>query len=1252
MPELSDFLSSFDPQYTFSLENPVLMAEQGTSQTYFDGADVATIGFGHTGSNPIVGQEISFGEAVELGNKDIITAAQQILQDVNPEILGKLGQDAREALVDVVFNAGPLRNEAPKALEALNKGDFDTFMEEAFSADKGIVNVGGEPSAGLIQRRKSNEEKFMKGLPDVDNPPAGDPFAQLFFEHNPILTEDTSPLSADDLNFLINHTGQVGDPNSFRNILRGSIANANASLGKTVEIAGETFDMQDWEDFGAEMSKRATQEAVKFGQPEVASTFDIEDIGDIPAFIKFALAQAIPSMVAAMSTGLAGGTIGGAVAGPPGAAVGAVLGAFATSFALNTGELAREVEEQGGTDEANALTLGIGAFLGLLDVAGLTRVLKPVVSPFIKEVGVDALGDTLVKMGVGKGLAKGALEGIVAEGVTEGLQEATMLYSAAALTGNEIDPEELHRRVLDAVAIGSIAGATTGSMSGTVGTFLNNSEVKALQAEDERANKVLQKLIQSGELPNDTTLQDFYNLNGVAATSYALLDPDADSVVSVQNAHTRKGREPGFGRLLMEVVGGKGITLLDRAASFSPAMNTIRNSIVRKEGPEGQVGADLFETSEVRYSKWASSLLREMRKLKKEDLAQLPSVMRGHVIPEVDSTLDTVSRSINTLMAEVRDTGELSGLDIGLITNYFPRFYNVRALQKNPELQNELVTLAIQYGATPASARRTVKKIIKGQGIILGEDLIDLERFNNLDEVEQAIAEGKTFRGQRPGRTETQSKSPALENRRVFHFIPDEKLEKFLLNNPAEVLPEYLRQAAKRISYAELWGPREEKLKTKIVEAAAEMDEAGRPMTQVELNRIYDMNDAFLGLYKPITHLTTRRVNDVLTSANYITLLPISVLSMLQEPLIALTAGGKAFTSGVAKAIESTAVEPIRKVFRWGKNGNKHNSAEEVRQDLQDFGFALDRANAERLAATFGGQTQPEPALDDFERGIQKVTNTFFRLNLMGPFTKFFRNTSWTTGLNMVESRAKRLATNQAPPGSARFRQWREELRALGLNPQEAVDWVNRGGDRADAWFQNEAKMGAYRFTNGIVMHPTPANRPMWMNNPHFRLLSQLKGFQFVFGNTVIKRWFRNTFQSGALRGVPNAAGIAGVAILMTIVATMMNELREMLTYWDEDGNPRTKNHALGDKLWTGVQRSGFLGSTQFALDALTAHQFGAAPVDPLLGPSISRASGLLQGVSVLSIGGSPDKLRTELLKAIPGLSISPALREAIKDAL
>jgi hypothetical protein len=129
------------------------------------------------------------------------------------------------------------------------------------------------------------------------------------------------------------------------------------------------------------------------------------------------------------------------------------------------------------------------------------------------------------------------------------------------------------------------------------------------------------------------------------------------------------------------------------------------------------------------------------------------------------------------------------------------------------------------------------------------------------------------------------------------------------------------------------------------------------------------------------------------------------------------------------------------------------------------------------------------------------------------------------------------------------------------------------------------------RFTNDFVMMPRPTTKALWQSDPHFAFVSQLKSYQGTFGNTVGRRWLHKLAQarSGKPHDLAQAAGVVGTAGLMALTAMASNELRERWQYGPK-GDPKRKNESMTSKTLRAMDRAGFSGGLQPAVDLLWQH--------------------------------------------------------------
>ena len=324
---------------------------------------------------------------------------------------------------------------------------------------------------------------------------------------------------------------------------------------------------------------------------------------------------------------------------------------------------------------------------------------------------------------------------------------------------------------------------------------------------------------------------------------------------------------------------------------------------------------------------------------------------------------------------------------------------------------------------------------------------------------------------------------------------------------------------------------------------------------------------------------------------------------------------------------------------------------------VADIGLGLEASVLERQAAAFGGGQE-----------TNKVTEKFFRLNWLSQFTRWNRMLANASGRNMVFSHARFLSSNmkrldltsvEELPQTGRYKVYAEQLRELGVNPNDAVAFVRSEAYRknnveeykATPFYQDQVRLAGVRYVNEVVMNPRAVTRPMWMSDPKLALFSQLKGFQVAFSNTVLKRWIKETFKTGFYEGVPNGARYFAVGSIMVIAAAFGNELREFLQYGPE-GSKRLKDETFWEKIWRAVERTGFLGPIQFLMDAARAERFGSGPVESLMGPVVTRLVSYLEGIADLMTKQEKEKILREIIKSIPIVASNPAIRDRFYEAL
>jgi len=151
-----------------------------------------------------------------------------------------------------------------------------------------------------------------------------------------------------------------------------------------------------------------------------------------------------------------------------------------------------------------------------------------------------------------------------------------------------------------------------------------------------------------------------------------------------------------------------------------------------------------------------------------------------------------------------------------------------------------------------------------------------------------------------------------------------------------------------------------------------------------------------------------------------------------------------------------------------------------------------------------------------------------------------------------------------------------------------ATDAVRAADDRI--------RNAIYRFVEQSVVVPNAANKPLYMSDGHFALITHLKPYIWAMHENVSSRLFK-----GLARG--DVLPIALAYLTYVPILTASEELREVIKYGPE-GNPRRANWDAMDKLEYAVGRSGLSGYWSMLSDAKTDREYGGIGIESWSGPT------------------------------------------------
>jgi hypothetical protein len=1073
-----------------------------------------------------------------------------------------------------------------------------------------------------------------------------------------------------------------GTPFSFSDYLAQANSSYTADVGRGIQVMGNLTGLDSLAAFGKEIDDSNTHEAMYYGQPDVGSYHDIKDWTDyngMADYTKFAISQAVAPMAVTLGAmALGAGAAVAAVPGTAGAGVagaGAIIGSWLANQPAMVGMVDKAIEDRGHAQNHDMYAFATGSLLNAVGSGGVAHLLSPVAGALAKDVGLEAIEQGLIhKMGVLPEVAKGALDSLTKAGLmTAGMQSTTDIIAGMA-TGNEFTPAELADRALAAGITGAVSFTGLGAWAGGMKALYNNDDFNRLSTLKTKLDEVSvhkQKLFDQAHdnLIQDTLAGDFTHTHEYAMNldphifdkNVMLLDVANDTYGKARRTSDEVLQPPGHGAMLMNYLTGRSGSIYDRwVHPLLPAASELAGHIFSPNSKRvvGAVKADIFEAANnYLLPKLAEKEAFDRGIKSKEEEAKVNLALYDprHML-ELEKNhpeLAEVAKGYQRIYADVDTDFKLLGLPTGWLPNYQPIYWMSELLAASPKHRDALALLAKKYeNASDPEIKNVLEKITKGRGIILPEDLA---RGNNRRQTYLDILSGDKLHGRRLGSTEISPRHRSLEHERHWPHIPPEELAKagLIHTSPSEILTEYLRSASKRYVSVKTFGADEEILRAQMLKASEELRAVGKEMTRTELNQYYGIVDAFHNMYRPIVDQGMRRASSLAITSQYVAKLPLSLLASLTEPLVMFERMSKGNKSQIAHSLWVATQVAVR---GWEKTLKKYPKDQALRY-AQEAGVGLDSAVMERLSSVLGNPdsmraTFRVPLTKDTYLDTEKITENFFRYNGLGPFTRLQKIAAFHLGMNLVEGNLKELMSGKAELGTRRHEQLVMELRDLGINPREGIEWVKRGSDIADNYYPN-IRLAGMRFNNDIVMHPQANTRPLWHSNPHVALISQLKGFQTQFGNVVIRRWLTRLFQNGLKGGTQAAMPVLGTAASMMMLAGLVAQVKQA-AIWYPNGDLNPGKHDPLHLLYQAQNNMGLTGGIQFALDAINAHTFGERPVDPLIGPFYSGldegVSSLGMGVQQLMDGKSPQTTLTWVLKQLPGFGQLPGLRaEMIK---
>lgn len=425
----------------------------------------------------------------------------------------------------------------------------------------------------------------------------------------------------------------------------------------------------------------------------------------------------------------------------------------------------------------------------------------------------------------------------------------------------------------------------------------------------------------------------------------------------------------------------------------------------------------------------------------------------------------------------------------------------------------------------------------------------------------------------------------AASKQRLLSFISDKDAAPFMEKDLIQIVNGYITQGTRRAEWARRFQDDNSGLKKLLSKARAE-GATGRQITQAK--RFVEGVNGTLG--DDLNPKMRRLMGDVVVYQN-VRLLPLAIFSSVVDPMGILVRGG-----GIKDAWNTLkrAVSEIPKGLRGDTR------ADEITRLAQDLDTITNASLQHALGTSYNQGMVGKTG--------QRINDTFFRLNLME---------QWNTSVRVGATEAALGFLAKHAPGhnahSARY------MKELGIQAGDIKVVNGRTATTvADGLTPEQAarvKSAVNQWVDGAHLRPDAAESAIWMNDPHFMLISHLKRFVFAFHHTIIKR---------VIHEAKHGNYAPAVALTSYIPIMLASDMLKGVLQGGGDTPEWKKNWTATDYLMNATERAGLFGVGQFGIEALHGN-WGA-----LTGPTVEQ---LTEAVEVM---GGRKSMKSFVTHAMP----------------
>jgi len=404
-----------------------------------------------------------------------------------------------------------------------------------------------------------------------------------------------------------------------------------------------------------------------------------------------------------------------------------------------------------------------------------------------------------------------------------------------------------------------------------------------------------------------------------------------------------------------------------------------------------------------------------------------------------------------------------------------------------------------------------------------------------------------------------------------------------------------------------------------------------------EVEQMKDIFNAMQGQFANIRNPAVRDLQREFITYQYMLTLPLSALTSLTEPLIILS------RTSSKNAIFGSIDAGLNAMRQLGRTTFPKISMREKERAFRSILEGVDGTLAERMGSI--------PGIDI----NRKVTDVFFKGIGLTAVTQFSRDIGYQAGIRqMKEDLLDTLIFIKSKKHTRESIRARKRLLEMGLtdnkiNNQEIIDFAEGTTTEVPPLLQKAMS----RFVSEIVMAPNVINRPLWMSSPKLAMVAQLKGFMFVFGNTIMPKIWRDIFKPMVqMKRLPVTEAVKySIAFGLIMAGTMgIQEIKDEVR---NDGDGPWNDLSTFQKIVDALFRSNILGAGTVLYESAKSYKYGVKPLEVIAGPGLSWLS---NAISVMgqAATGSLSQMARFFANSVPIFSavLSGDAKDTFKDII